>query len=189
MTLCDSVLCSSFIHRLVLDNLTQVYLLHKSLSDWLLQPGGRYNTDVDSGHKKLGLSLLADVWAASHRMPSEYCMKYTVLHLCKAGPACAEQLRATLSVWDYLCCCIRSKHGGRRLVALSHFPNKGSNDYVEDTFRWFPRCLGRFEKEPERLEELTMIHCPLASIKFKEAVARCLGPTHTAWCLWERLAS
>ena len=150
---------------------TQVYLLHKSLSDWLLKPGHRHSPDVDRGHKKLGLSLLTDVWAASHRRtPSEYCMKYTVLHLVKAGPTCLEMLQVTLSNWDFLRSCIRSKHGGRLLVALSKLP-KGNSDYAEDTFRWLSRCLGRFEQDPERLEALTMIHCPLTSIKFKEAVA------------------
>ena len=56
-------------------------------------------------------------------------------------------------------------------MALSQFP-EGSDGQAFDTYRWLARCLGAFEREPERLEELTMIHCPLGSFKFKEAVAR-----------------
>ncbi len=91
-----------------------VYLLHKSLSDWLLdgRKSGAHAVDVGAGHRRLGIRLLKDVEAMTppevgegsgkgqsvktslppRRSLPAYASKYAVLHLARGGQQVAPML-------------------------------------------------------------------------------------------------
>lgn len=67
------------------------------------------------GYQRLGSLLLSEARKASvTSLPSSYCLKYAVLHLCLAGPSCSDLLDAALSCWDFIRAAIKSRHGRRQ---------------------------------------------------------------------------
>lgn len=120
-----------------------VHMLHKSLSDWLLLPAAAnpFRPDVSAGHKALGTQLLKDALRASGgtngvavTLP-DYCLKYTVLHLCQAGPECAPLLDQALACWEFLDAAIKAGRGGKLLTALGDVPLDKQSPYARDTYR------------------------------------------------------
>ncbi|KAK3274713.1 hypothetical protein CYMTET_17111, partial [Cymbomonas tetramitiformis] len=81
-----------------------VYLLHKSLSDWLLQESQAEGAvvrglKVARGHERLGAFL------SRHRAsPSAYCLKYLLFHLASSGlpDGARRQLDEALLDWSFL---------------------------------------------------------------------------------------
>ncbi len=135
-----------------------VYLVHKSLSDWLLLDANSHSPDVRMGHQRLGLVLLSEARKASATSrPSSYCLKYAVLHLCLAGPSCHDLLDAVLSSWDFLRAAIKAGHGGRIIAALGSMPSGYRSPYAADSYLWLTRCIHDFEEDPEaNIEDITL---------------------------------
>jgi len=153
----------------------RVHMLHKSLSDWLRLDNHRFAPSVVAGHKALGASLVKAAYMASDDAPaSDYCLKYAVLHLCQAGPACAEFLDVVLSRWDFLRAIFKAGHGGRLLAALGAVPADSRSAYADDTYRWLARLANDFESEPSAMEKTTVAdaRCPVSCMKFREAAER-----------------
>ncbi len=138
-----------------------VFLVHKSLSDWLLLEENSLSTVVGMGHRRLGAVLLSEACKASATsQPSSYCLKYAVLHLCLAGPSCRELLDNALSRWDFLRAAIKSGFGGRLIAALGAMPAEHRSRYATDTYRWLTCCIHEFEQDPTAtIEEITFKVC------------------------------
>jgi hypothetical protein len=147
-----------------------VYVLHKSLSDWLLEATCKYAVDVGRGHKLLGIHLLKDV-LREDAQPNAYAAKYIVMHLAEAGEVASASLDAVLASWEFLRQVFREACGSYVVRALGGMVSPRTT-YAEDTLRWMRRCFNSFEKRPEDMEAITLAKCPVNSIKYREAAAR-----------------
>lgn len=164
--------------RLFFEAGQHVHLLHRSLRDWLGmdRAANPHAPDVAAGHRALGAHLLKDVCRASPTyQPPEYCLKYAYLHLCEAGPDAADLLEHALAQWDFIRAAFAAGHGARLVAALGSaaWVLRGqASGYAYDAHRWLSRLSGAFERQPEALEELTLVRasgCPMLSAKFQEA--------------------
>jgi hypothetical protein len=147
-----------------------VYMLHKSLSDWLLDANCDYLVNVERGHKRIGSHLIKDV-LMKDAQPNAYAAKYTVLHLTRAGEVASAELDAVLACWEYICHVFKVACGSHMVSALGAMVTPRSA-YAEDTLRWIRRCFNDFEKRPEDMEAITLAECPINSSKYLEAAAR-----------------
>lgn len=171
-----------------------VYMIHKSISDWLRDASrsGQYAVDVQAGHRFLGLHFIKEVLKPSFTTTSvlpAYTAKYAIRHLCLAGPEVAPLLDVALGQWDFLRKIFEAGQGGRLLQALN-IPSERS-PYCEDTVRWLGRYMSEFEHKPSEMEAVTMqpdTRVP-RSFKCQEAATRLgarietmvLGGTGSDW--------
>ncbi|KAK3274320.1 hypothetical protein CYMTET_17495 [Cymbomonas tetramitiformis] len=160
-----------------------VYLLHKSLSDWLLQESQAEGAavrglEVARGHERLGAFL------SRHRAsPSAYCLKYLLFHLASSrlpDGAC-RQLDEALLDWSFLVRVVRSKNAGRAAQALGSIPQSAHSEVSYDMLRWLRLAMHKLERNPclEHFAAMAWGTAPLGSVPHMKAAE------HTARRGWE----
>ena len=131
----------------------RVYMLHKSLSDWLLsrqlrnQPESLLQLDISAGHLRLAEHL-----AKSRASPSPYALKYLGLHLSESlvggHDGSKEILDSTLQDWDFLLAVMKAQCGVYWNRALGGIP-KGMHTVTSyDTMRWLKLDVHRLQEDP-----------------------------------------
>ncbi|KAK3275914.1 hypothetical protein CYMTET_15983, partial [Cymbomonas tetramitiformis] len=160
-----------------------VYLLHKSLSDWLLQESQVDGAvvqalEVARGHERLGAFL------SQHRAsPSAYCLKYLLFHLASSRlpDGARRQLDETLADWNFLVRVAKSRNTGRAVQALGSIPRSEHSEVSYDMSRWLRLAMHKLERNP-CLEHFAATACktaPLGSAPHR------MASQHTARPKWE----
>ena len=128
----------------------RVYMLHKSLSDWLRDQSksGGHAVDIFRGHSLIGrhlletyippLDLAAQGMSSTLMVPS-YVLKYLVTHLCQAnagGTSHGEHLDRALASWEFIRSTLRNKVASQVVLSLGDLlDQKGLSNYAGDALR------------------------------------------------------
>lgn len=151
-----------------------VYLLHKSLSDWLLQQSF---VDVSQGHLELGLHMAEQ----NLSRPTPYMLKYLTHHLVSAAlPQAYAKLDSVLQAFDFVgaVCLGGCKH--RLVESLSRLPSNAT------TLGWDMLCwLRTSSHELDQVCDVAVqlaAHCPVTSKLFRVAESKLSG-TVAGWRL------
>ena len=176
----------------------KVLFVHKSFIDWLrnMKLSGEHAVDEGQGHALLAMRLLKDVMSAADAkegspaiVASEYCLKYSLHHLCLAVASHKMDLSLLnhcLGKWEFLRQVFKSGNGDKILPALGHLESsldshsEESKRYLLDAISWIKHYLSDFMQKPDEMELLTIAPsnmAPLETNKYHEAVTR-LQPTH-----------
>ena len=152
----------------------RVYMVHKSLSDWLHarqlkgQPGSLLQLDISMGHLSLAKQL-----SKSRASPSQYALKYLGLHLCAAVEhhACKQILDAALDDWDFLVRVMKAKCGVYWTRALGGIPKDQHTIMSYETMRWLKLAVNILEGDPSMnsFNDTACIYCPLGSLIHEKA--------------------
>eukprot|EP00959_Pyramimonas_sp_CCMP1952_P376295 7882002-Pyramimonas_sp.AAC.1 len=154
----------------------RVYMVHKSLSDWLWakqlrsSPADMLKLDVSSGHLRLAVHL-----AKARASPSQYTLKYLGLHLSLSveHSSCKELLDSILQDWDFLVQVMKAKCGIHWNRALGGILTDQHTPTSYDTMRWLKLAVHRLEKAPSMrtFNSSACVFCPLGSTLHEKAAA------------------
>eukprot|EP00854_Cymbomonas_tetramitiformis_P025091 gene25091-30617_t len=160
-----------------------VYLLHKSLSDWLLQESQAEGAavralEVARGHERLGAFL------SRHRAsPLAYCLKYLLFHLASSRlpDGARRQLDEALLDWSFLVRVVRSRNAGRAAQAIGSIPQSAHSEVSYDMLRWLRLAMHELEENPclDHFVATAWGTAPLGSVPHMKAAE------HTARRGWE----
>ena len=172
----------------------RVFLLHKSLSDWLLTKDlsrGHY-VDVANGNRLLGICLFENEISAARdpvtilsSIPgarvsgpgvrsSEYALKYGVHHLYLSDEYHSfGRLDEALGSWEFLRQVFESGNGSLLMRDLSQLVEACDlvSQGIKETLSWLRMNFNDFELHPDKIECLTL-RSPLSRVKYSEAVCR-----------------
>ncbi|KAK3262265.1 hypothetical protein CYMTET_28862, partial [Cymbomonas tetramitiformis] len=150
-----------------------VYLLHKSLSDWLLQEGEVEGAvvralEVARGHERLG-----DFLSRRRASPSAYCLKYLLFHLASSRlpDGARRQLDEALLDWSFLVGVAQSGNAGRAAQALGSIPQSEHSEVSYDMLRWLRLAMHELEGNPclEHFAATAWKMAPLGSVPHRKA--------------------
>ena len=144
-----------------------LYVIHKSLSDWLSDPlkSKHHAVDLSRGHLVLGLNLLREVQSASNNSPpSAYCLKFAIVHLVSAGPDAFDVLDAALMNIEFWRAAFRSGYASLSIAALGKVIRSSRLTNCQlDCFRWLRQVYFRASAEPDQLEVCSLSVLPSLS--------------------------
>ena len=173
----------------------KVFLLHKTLADWLTHKelSGNHFVDIVKGNKLLGAclfdnevraardaeSILLSIPGARVSGPgvlaSDYALKYSVHHLCQAcfsEGASYEQLDQALSSWEFIRQVFESGNGALLVRDLSQLSEATPvPESIKEALTWRRMNFNDFEMDPSKIESLTL-RSPLSRTKHRQAIKR-----------------
>lgn len=156
-----------------------LYMLHKSLGDWLLSVphSGSFSADAQRGHLLLGQHLLAAA-RRDNTGTGRYAQSYLIVHLAAAAaagsPAVTDRqqyaagmaqaaLDVALSDFAFMERALRARCGGRIIGALGGLSAGCHTPLSEDMLRLLRTHLHDLESQPGSLAEVVMARAPVAS--------------------------
>jgi len=175
----------------------RVYMLHKSLSDWLRnevvvegggiggQPRFPWRITLERGHAALGKHLFetevcSAAWKGGPGNVSDYAQKYAVAHLTKMLRLVPDGARnwlggeplldKTLQQLAFLKHVFRAGHGAKLVKALGESEER-LTAVAKDALSWLRRCFSDFEQDPGRMEAITLREAPVLTVTYKMVVA------------------
>lgn len=154
----------------------RVYMVHKSLSDWLWakqlrsSPDNMLKLDVSSGHLRLAVHL-----AKARASPSQYALKYLPKHLSWSveHSSCKKLLDSILQDWDFMVHVMKAKCGVHWNRALGAIPKDQHTPTSYDTMRWLKLNVHLLEQAPSMrtFNSSACVCCPLGSALHEKAAA------------------
>ncbi|GAX78217.1 hypothetical protein CEUSTIGMA_g5659.t1 [Chlamydomonas eustigma] len=164
----------------------RVYMLHKSLSDWLGSPSisGAHAVDLPAGHAILGVRLLKECMGslcsnsenksdADGSLLSVYTLNFMAYHLLHSSsatmPACLLLLDLALKSFEFIKAVFSLKGRGFLLVKLLGWAKDKLLDYSKQVYKWLRKDAHKINGRPEQVMA-TALNCPVESMVFRTAM-------------------
>jgi len=161
----------------------KVFMLHKSLADWLRRRDtlvGGSPLDLPKGHEQLARHL-----GRGRAAPSPYTTKYLVFHLVSAvrsSTSARELMDEVLQDMQFLSAVARAAHLSRVVQSLGSLRAEEHTSTSEDVNRWLSLAVNELDgtATPSVLVGSVWKYCPTSSFLFK--LPSIVGPNANILC-------
>ena len=142
-----------------------VYMIHKSLADWLVRAGheiiDKLVAHIPNGHLELGRHL-----RKSTALPSDYCLRYMVFHLTTSqGAEAISLLDSALADGHFMIRVAKARYLGQVVGSLGSMSAEAHSVSSLDTMRWLQLAMHQLEADPtmRSLVRTVLQLCPSSS--------------------------